>query len=162
MLLSLKNSIKFILMIISYCSYILILYFAITTSIKTLSLRKEEFSKCKKMFMFVTLFLCGYCVDTLRYVIYIVLSIFNHKFSSKIGIYMFLINMIMISYGILNFYSENNECLKEYEIKNYIVISTCGIICSFLTYLYHKFDYIFKNNLSNEINEETFYLIGNQ
>lgn len=127
----------------SYMTYMFVLYFAFAFSIKDLSDHKNDFPTCRKMLVYSGVFLGFYCVDTLRFVIYILMSIFSSDYTAKFGISMCLVNILMFAYGVLLVYTGDKDCVTEYDIKDYLTTSGVGIICFILTYTYHNYDQCF-------------------
>jgi hypothetical protein len=85
------------------------------------------------------------------------LSIFSHKLTRKTGTGMFLVNSLMLSYGVLLVYTVDKNCLSEYDIKDYLCVSGVGLLFSIVTHVYNNFDSYFKNDQPSTLNTHLLY-----
>lgn len=137
---SLKDSIKFMLFLFSYLGYTFVLYFAISLSLQRLNDNKNDFPSCRHMYVYSAIFLGLYLVDAIRYIIYLSFTFFSHKFASKTGSGMFIVNSVLLSYGVLLVYTTDKYCLTQYDIKDYLCASGTGLLFSVITYIYCNYD----------------------
>jgi hypothetical protein len=156
-MLSFKDSMKFLLLVCSYIGYPFVLYFAVMFATKRLEDHKHDFSECRQLYVYSIIFLGLYIADTLRYFVFVILSIFSHKLTRKTGTGMFLVNSLMLSYGVLLVYTVDKNCLSEYDIKDYLCVSGVGLLFSIVTHVYNNFDSYFKNDQPSTLNTHLLY-----
>lgn len=152
-----RDSMKFLLFVFTYMGYPFVLYFAIMFSSERLSDHKNDFPQCRQMYVYSAIFLTLYIADALRYIIYVALSVFSHVFASNMGSGMFLVNAFTLTYGVLLVYTVENDCLTEYDIKDYLCVSGIGLLFSLVTYMYNNYDTYFKKNQYTSITQSLLY-----
>lgn len=143
--LSLRDSVKFLLFVCAYLGYPFVLYFAVMFPVKRLT-EHNDFPHCRQMYVYSAIFLGLYIADILRYLVYVVMSVFSYTLASKMGSGMFLVNALMLSYGVLLVYTIEKDCLTEYDIKDYLCVSGVGVLFSVVTYIYNNYDTCFKKD----------------
>jgi hypothetical protein len=152
---SLRSSIKFLLFVITYIGYGFLLYFAISLSLNKITTHRDDFENCRKLYVYSIAFLVMYTVDALRFIIYIILSILPlcTLAAQKCGNAIFIVNCLTFIYGVvLAVTVDTKDCLREYDINGFLIISGIGLIMSLLTCLYHKLPHLFEseNTPTNE------------
>lgn len=112
---------------------------------------KNNFSYCSQMYVYSAIFLGLYLFDALRYIIYIIFSIISHTLASKTGSGMFIVNSVLLSYGVLLVYTIEKDCLTEYDIKDYLCVSGTGLLFSVITHVYNNYDTYFDTNQKSSL-----------
>jgi hypothetical protein len=158
-MLSLRNSIKFLLFVVTYIGYTFLMYFAISLPLDNITTYRDDFKDCRKLYVYSIAFFVMYVADTLRFIIYVILSIMSMQLAPRFGNAIFLANCLAFTYGVaLILTVDSSDCLREYDINGFLIISGIGLILSLLTYAYNRLPHLMETQTASP---DEYYLMGN-